>query len=1069
MYITDFNVELVKLQTVSEVTYTIKDTDGNTLATEKKTQSWGDPAAVSSTYSYDAYTYAYNPSTIPSEETANIEVTVAPKAITDITQFSNTKAYSITTKDRGAWYVPVGGTQVTSTTKTGVTRDPNSATQQFAFINYHDRYYLYSVSENKFVAKSGQYTTLTDDATQAEVYLQATTNAFAPVVVTLSDGSQLGISNGFDPAVIAYNSLTDPGNQAAIQEAGDFDPSNVIATLDANFGYVTYIIEDSDGNELERKNNVLFAVGDVVNALPDEMVYDYTDYAGTDITVQAGSNTYKTTATFDRVPFQVSTEDVINWYKLIINGEKTRYIYANSTNANVIQTTTDGSTDYYQFAIYGNPVTGFTIKNKGKDLYINGIVTSGNGYSGTASYSETASPFGILEVDASTFRFTINSGISPYRLFAMGYYNGYNPSVTVWTDLLTTNEGKLTATLVKSEGVANVTYIVQDVNGVEKARYTKKEPIDGTLNAASLPEAVMRNFCTYAATDYTVVAGENTFTATATYNTPFEISTDFDNAHWYYLTLKDSNHPIYVSDGEDNVQCPTSEEVYDAAQWAFVGNPYEGFTIYNKEAGATMVLGSATHDPSVDTGATTHVSMATPGTRTEEKWFLNVSSYKTNGFFLRNSAGQALNQRSTTNIAYWTDDADNGSTFVATDVNLNYIEHFESDVMPYFENMSAIGTPFNVSSAGVAAVQNKLIEISTANYCTHVDCYELLEQIKENIVYPTDGFYRIKNVSNSKYMRAVKFGAFNESEGALMADVSVDNVANDIAAAIEVRTIEGKQYLLSNGAYLNWTLNWSPYYPIVSPSKDRAVEWVFNGIPGQGAFALHYNATSYPNSSFYSVTSGDKVFGASSTSASAQWIFEPATSVSVKLNNIEGDHAYATFYAPFDVEFSGATAYTVTRGGDAVDGVGSQAVITAVEGTVPAGTPVVLIADEGTASCVATIKGTDAEALSAENILSGHYFAGTVAENSLVFGKANGVAGFYKYADYATVLGANRAFIAPEEAASVRALVFVDPTTGISSSLFNTEDGTAYDLQGRRVNNTSKGLYILNGKKVLVK
>ena len=78
---------------------------------------------------------------------------------------------------------------------------------------------------------------------------------------------------------------------------------------------------------------------------------------------------------------------------------------------------------------------------------------------------------------------------------------------------------------------------------------------------------------------------------------------------------------------------------------------------------------------------------------------MNVSSYKTNGFFLRNSAGQALNQRSTTNIAYWTDDADNGSTFVATDVNLNYIEHFESDVMPYFENMSSIGTTFNVCSA----------------------------------------------------------------------------------------------------------------------------------------------------------------------------------------------------------------------------------------------------------------------------------------------------------------------------------------------------------------------------------
>ena len=143
--------------------------------------------------------------------------------------------------------------------------------------------------------------------------------------------------------------------------------------------------------------------------------------------------------------------------------------------------------------------------------------------------------------------------------------------------------------------------------------------------------------------------------------------------------------------------------------------------------------------------------------------------------------------------------------------------------------------------------------------------------------------------------------------------------------------------------------------------------------------------------------------------------------------------------------------------------------MTEVNGSVPAGTPVVLFDETGTLTAATSTLGTGAAALGVENLLSGHYFAGTVADGSLVFGQVNSTPGFYKYADYTTELAANRAFIAPEAASTIRALVFVDPTTtGISSTLLNTENGNAYDLQGRRVQNTQKGLYIINGKKVIV-
>ena len=52
-------------------------------------------------------------------------------------------------------------------------------------------------------------------------------------------------------------------------------------------------------------------------------------------------------------------------------------------------------------------------------------------------------------------------------------------------------------------------------------------------------------------------------------------------------------------------------------------------------------------------------------------------------------------------------------------------------------------------------------------------------------------------------------------------------------------------------------------------------------------------------------------------------------------------------------------------------------------------------------------------------------------------------------------------------------VMFDDETTGIGASLVNSEEGkvnsAVYDLQGRRVAQPTKGLYIVDGKKVIVK
>ncbi len=78
--------------------------------------------------------------------------------------------------------------------------------------------------------------------------------------------------------------------------------------------------------------------------------------------------------------------------------------------------------------------------------------------------------------------------------------------------------------------------------------------------------------------------------------------------------------------------------------------------------------------------------------------------------------------------------------------------------------------------------------------------------------------------------------------------------------------------------------------------------------------------------------------------------------------------------------------------------------------------------------------------------------------------------GFFNYSG--TTLGANKAFIALESAASARGFTFTfdeEETTGISDVRSNMSDGIYYDLQGRRVAQPTKGLYIKDGKKIMVK
>ena len=188
-------------------------------------------------------------------------------------ELSNEVCYAVSTEDRGAWYSQ--SENLTGTTKAGIAADATDSKQQFAFVKSATTgvCYLYSVSEEKFVSAANDKTALTEAPVQTITFLEGTRSAKYPWVVALNaeDGQkQMGISNGYDPAIITfYNDLGDGGNTVRIEKVAAFDATAALAAIDAletNVGQLTVdksqlTIYDLTGRRVEKAEKGIYIVG----------------------------------------------------------------------------------------------------------------------------------------------------------------------------------------------------------------------------------------------------------------------------------------------------------------------------------------------------------------------------------------------------------------------------------------------------------------------------------------------------------------------------------------------------------------------------------------------------------------------------------------------------------------------------------------------------------------------------------------------------------------------------------------------------------------------------------------
>lgn len=194
------------------------------------------------------------------------------------------------------------------------------------------------------------------------------------------------------------------------------------------------------------------------------------------------------------------------------------------------------------------------------------------------------------------------------------------------------------------------------------------------------------------------------------------------------------------------------------------------------------------------------------------------------------------------------------------------------------------------------------------------------------------------------------------------------------------------------------------------------------------------------------------------------------------------DAKAATLVLPYETRIpSGTSVYKLTHTNGA-----DKATATAVETTLAKDTPVLVFANQGSYKFVCTSNDNTTKTSGSVTVgaLTGQYenltFTDDNKANIYILNKVDGVVGFYKAATGKKV-GANRAYLTAKgmsgevsQGARPVSIVFGDSeTTGINAVTPNAEntikDNIYYDLSGRRVTNPKRGLYIINGKKVLIK
>ena len=583
---------------------------------------------------------------------------------------------------------------------------------------------------------------------------------------------------------------------------------------------------------------------------------------------------------------------------------------------------------------------------------------------------------------------------------------------------------------------------------------TKTVAGDATGNIAELL-GYDTEFVTFSPATYNA-AEETTVNVTCTQNLPFK--TDGTK---YNMTLRGK-----YAKGNDLVSTVGGDALYD---WTFTGDYLNGFKIFNVGQGKYI------KSEDVDNSVAQFVEESEATT-----YFLAKSTYGDGSYYCLKIMGTEKNFLNARNdkLSTWlpTNNAnpigDIGSIMTFTEKS--YKDLVDNLVKPWME---ATGTGyFFLTDASKQAITDAGYSADATNYTENE--YNAIKATFDNAEkkMPEAGYYRIKNkVRSNPY---IGYGEETSWNKVGLVGCSKDAAIKDASTLIKLEK-SGDTYKLSiQGRYVTGQSQNNATFPTSTDPSEAEPFTIVPQVPGYAAFVSSNNSDGKGSlhHAGWDGTSGIVRWEASADAS--QWLLEEANELSggtysleIALTNIAGKN-YATTCLPFPVKLSEEAAYKVTING-------KKAVEELIGDVIPAGEAVLLISDNSE-TLQATIQETTTTVNG--NQLNGVFVktakADLQGETPVVLNQKNGKVGFYKLANGSS-LSANRAYLSYVEGTTPQpAKAFFEEGFELggneATAIENIENGAfenapVYNLQGQRVVKAQKGVFIQNGKKVVVK
>lgn len=408
-------------------------------------------------------------------------------------------------------------------------------------------------------------------------------------------------------------------------------------------------------------------------------------------------------------------------------------------------------------------------------------------------------------------------------------------------------------------------------------------------------------------------------------------------------------------------------------------------------------------------------------------------------------------------------------------INVNYAYNLEELKQLANDALAKTGVGYPTADAATrAALVNAVAGTDAATIATALKAYK---NDKTSIQMPEDGkAYVITNIHKTGGKRYMEY----QAEGTSMIVRGEGELP--IEATYICHKVDGKYVFANNsGTYLTWRGNATGDCTNSNKGYTTSYDAGYNtftvaanpDVFGCLSFGAKRGNEESTSQSYYIVTRTGSFEKAGldnyyTDENSSAFTFEEVTYPNtINFNaaqNINGVSHIATFSAPFATIIpAGVKAYYVSA-------KGTEATMTAIEAqAIPANQGVILTSESGDAATMVPAADETAATITGNQL--GHS-AG--AAKTLTAGEGyilgNGTEGIAFYPCKAGSLPINKAYLLGNGGESAIAMNFGNAVTGINAiAAPASAKAPIFDLSGRRVVKATKGLYIQNGKKVIVK